>query len=239
MKITLQSVYIVLVLLIVAACSSDDGEGSKPDNPVSVDDPKAATLIFPKDGEQCNEGTILSDTESSVTFRWNPSDNTDSYTLTLKNLKNGSRINTNVTDSEATITIARGTPYDWYVTSKANGTSAVSISETWQFFNEGPGIESFAPFPAEATFPSTGAVLWNGTDEVLLRWTAIDVDDDISNYEVFFGLEIDTLISIGIVTDKKLSTPVSSGNIYNWKVIVNDSRGNSSTSDVFQFKVDP
>ena len=45
------------------------------------DPPTASTLSFPEDDKVCQEGTSVSDTESSVNFQWSASENTTSYDL--------------------------------------------------------------------------------------------------------------------------------------------------------------
>ena len=64
------------------------------------------------------------------------------------------------------------------------------------------------------------------------------MDNDIIEYEVFFGTTPTPTTSIGTVADDSLSdVAVASGNTYYWKVITEDSIGNTSESEVFQFRV--
>lgn len=234
-----------IVILVVGACSSSDSGGGDPtpmggddDDPMTVSDPSAATLLFPENNAECNEGAVLNDLESNLTFDWNASQNTDSYLVTLTNLNNGATFETMSNTNEATIIIARGTPYEWSVTSRAEGTNATAKSATWRFYNEGPGIENYAPFPADAINPSQGAILTSTTTMVSLEWSAGDVDDDIRDFEVFFGLQNETPSSLGVVTTSSFEVTVETGNIYEWKVIVTDSQENSSTSETFEFSVE-
>ncbi|NNC35658.1 MAG: hypothetical protein HKO09_12340, partial [Croceitalea sp.] len=102
---------------------------------------------------------------------------------------------------------------------------------------EGPGIENYAPFPAEAVSPSRGANIAT-TTTVELAWSGSDVDDDIVSYEVFFGTDAATTNSIGVTAEEALpNVEVTSGIIYYWLVITTDSAGNTSTSEVFEFRV--
>ena len=241
----IQHSYTLLVLLgFIAACSG--GSGDPTDNDPQTDDevnlvpdPSAATLIFPDNNQECNEGEIVDDQSSTVTFQWNSSQNTDNYTITLRNLDSGSSFNTSSTTTQAPITIDRGTPYEWYVVSRANGTNATAQSPTWRFYNEGPGIQNYAPFPAQVVSPAQGANLSNVT-AVTLRWEGSDVDDDIVDYEVFFGTDSTSLESLEITTESVLEdVAVSPGMVYFWKVNIRDSQSNVSGSELFQFRVNP
>lgn len=244
-------VFVSLFVLVTLSCvggSDDSGGGTDDappqtgggdDDPMTVPDPSAATLIFPEDDTECNEGAILSDLESNVTFQWNASQNTDSYIVTLTNLNNNASFNTSANSNEATITIARGTPYEWYVISSANGTNVTAESAKWRFYNEGPGVENYAPFPAEAVNPSRGATLTANTTSVTLEWSATDIDDDIVEFEVFFGLEGDADIpSLGTTSETTFDVTVVSGNIYKWLIVTFDSQGNTSGSEEFSFRVE-
>lgn len=246
MKNTAIKPFVLMAILIVAACSGGGGDdptppptGGNDDDPVVIPDPSAATLIFPEDDSECNEGEALSDTESNVTFQWNVSQNTDSYSVTLTNLNTNQSFNTNSNTNEAFITLQRGTPYEWSVTSRANGTNATAQSPTWRFYNEGSGTENYAPFPAEAINPVRGATLASGTTSVTLEWSATDVDDDIIEYEVFFGPnDTDTTPSLGITTSTSFNVDVQNGQIYVWSIETIDDEGNSSVSEDFLFRVD-
>lgn len=246
MKINLINTAFLFALLVLGACSSsgDDDDTPPPptgggdDDPMVVPDPSAATLVFPEDDSECNEGAPINNTESTVTFRWNQSQNTDSYSITLTNLNTGSSFNTTANTNESAITIARGTPYEWFVISRVYGTNATAQSETWRFYNEGPGVENYSPFPAETINPTRGATLPSATTTVNLEWMASDVDEDILDYEVFFGMQDQTGTSQGVTTETSLPVTVQSGNAYEWLVIVRDAQENTSTSEVFEFRVE-
>lgn len=237
--------YILLIpfyLLLSCGGGGDDSptppiNGGDDDPVVVIPNPDASTLIFPENNTECNEGTIVSETESDINFRWNASENTDSYSIKITNLLTNESFNVVQGNTETVFRLQRGTPYEWSVESRSNGTNNIAVSESWRFFNEGPGIENYAPFPAEAINPSRGATL-ETTTEVSLEWSTSDIDNDLKNFEVLIGTSIDTMTSLGTFTDTKIaSVPVVENTIYYWVIKAFDTEGNNSTSEIFQFKI--
>jgi len=124
--------------------------------------------------------------------------------------------------------------YKWYVISIKG--SRTEESETWQFYNAGPGVQSYAPFPAAILAPSMAQPIPT-TNSVILQWTGSDVDADIVGYDVYFGtIETPSLLLSELITNET-TVDVSSNTIYYWKVITKDSLGNTSDSGLYQFKV--
>lgn len=233
-------------LLVLTGCSSSGGDDSPnppptggTDDEPEVPDPAAATLVFPEDNTECNTGVVDPNNEavSTVTFEWNAAQNANRYTVTVTNLNTGSSTFSNAETNSADITIDRSTPYSWFVTSRADGTTATADSDTFRFYNEGPGIENYAPFPAEAVSPFRGENL-GATTAVTLEWSGGDIDNDITGYEVFFGTDATSLTSIASVAETSIAdVGVTASTIYFWQVITTDSVGNTSTSELFQFRV--
>lgn len=224
---------------LVLSCSSSSSEPTtEPTTPVAIT-PSSALLIFPDDDTECNEGVIdaNNDSRSTVTFEWLSAENTDSYEIKLKNLDTGSITTSTSTTNEKDISINRGTPYEWYVISLANGTSTTATSETWSFYNQGEGIQNYAPFPAIALTPQRGSTITN-TETVTLQWSASDVDNDIASYEILFGTNETPENSLGDTTETTIQVTIAAGNIYYWKVITTDSYNNSSNSELFEFRVE-
>ncbi len=244
MKSLKSNVSLLFLSLLFIACGGGDSGGGN-DDPMSGNDdvdpvpaPSAVLLIFPEDDTECNTGVVVNDAQSDVTFEWNASQNTDSYEINIVNLNTANSQSANASTNEATVRIERGTPYEWFVISKADGTDETATSERWRFYNEGPGVENYAPFPAEAISPPRGANLDTGTIVVTLEWSASDVDGDIVEYEVFFGTDETPTNSIGETSETSIEeVSVTSNTTYYWKVNVFDSQGNTSTSEVFQFRV--
>lgn len=237
---------LLFTIVVLISCGGSDGDDSQTPPPTGGNDdeptipaPSAATLVFPENDSECNTGVIDPENEtlSTVTFEWNASENTDSYTVVVTNLNTTSSTFANSTTNSADVKILRGTPYSWFVTSRAQGTTDTSNSITFRFYNEGPGIENYAPFPADAVSPTRGQNL-SGISSVNLQWSGSDIDDDISDYEVFFGTNQDSLSSIGNTVNTTITNvTVITGNIYYWQVVTTDGVGNTSTSEVFQFRV--
>lgn len=222
-------------MFLLMSCGGGDDSGSIP-VPMTVEDPKATTLVFPENNTECNEGEIVNENSSRVTFRWNASEDTDSYEVNITNLNSNATFKIASTAAQAEITIERGVPYEWFVISKANGTQVTASSSKFKFYNEGSGVDNYAPFPAEAVSPKRGETIASATS-VTLEWTGSDIDDDIAAYEVLFGTNTKPTDAIGNTNDETVNATVSPGQIYYWQIISTDSQNNSSTSEIFEFKV--
>ncbi len=229
---------ILIVCVALFASCGGGGDDTPPIEPQKIiPTPAATTLVFPDNNTECNTGEIVSDTQSSVAFKWATSQNTDSYELNIKNLNTNTSIKRTATTNELLVTIDRGTPYDWFVISRATGTNEVGTSPTWKFYNEGAGIENYAPFPATALIPERGANITTTSNSLTLTWEASDVDDDIVSYEVFMDTSETPTTSIGTATETTIDATIAAGNTYRWLVVTKDEGGNSSTSEIFEFRI--
>ncbi|APQ16684.1 hypothetical protein [Maribacter hydrothermalis] len=235
----------ITILFFSSALLVSCGGGSSDETPVDpivpvVLDPNEATLVFPEDNTECNEGVVNANdsSKSTVTFEWTNSENTDSYEIKVKNLETGSITTASSTTNQKAISINRGSPYEWYVISLVNGTSSTATSETWSFYNQGQGIENYAPFPAIAISPLRGSTISNTSTTTTLEWSTSDVDDDIISYEILFDTIETPTTSLGVTEDTTLEVTISPGNIYYWMVITKDSFGNTSNSELFEFRVE-
>jgi hypothetical protein len=225
-----KNLILVLTLSLGISCGGDDND----DVIAPVVNPTAVTLNFPLNNTECNEGTIISESRSEVIFKWTGATNNDSYTVSLKNLETGVIKNYNTNFEELPISILRGVPYAWSVISKVAGNSETAESAIWKFYNAGLPKESHPPFPAEVVSPLMGSTVVSG--EVKLQWKGSDVDNDINSYTVLFDTSETPTIVIGNPTTSSINVEVESGNVYYWKVISIDADGNSSDSELFQFK---
>ena len=234
---SIKHIIIVLTVTFLYNCSTgggSDGPGNPNPTPKT---PTPASLVFPLNNSECTEGTNATSTESTISFDWSDADNTDSYQLVLKNLETQSISNYNSTVSEIDITIARGTPFSWYVISKSNSSSQTATSSTWKFYNAGEAVSSYAPFPAELVSPEMGSSFDATTSSIALEWSGSDVDNDIVEYDIFFGTDSPPTTNLDTTTSSTMDVTVESGNTYYWRVVTKDSQNNSSNSEIFQFKV--
>ena len=130
-------------------------------------DPEAANLSKPANNTQCLE-------IDNVTFEWNKSENTESYTITIINLDSKEVTNKNSNTNSIEVTLTKGKPYSWQITSKNKSTSKIAKSEVWKFYLSGAANTNHAPFPAEIISPKNDAVVSEGNIE--LSWKVSDVD---------------------------------------------------------------
>lgn len=231
----------IFTLTLLFSCSSggvDGGNTTPPPPPPSQEPPTAATLTFPDNNQECTTGIEVNATQSSVTFTWNVSSNTDSYDLRLKNLDTSTSLTFSSNTNQIEITLFKGTPYSWYVISKSNSVTLTAESATWKFYNAGDPVQSYAPFPADLVAPDMGANL-TGVSMVTLEWSGSDIDDDIVSYDIYFDTTSPPTTQLGgTQTVTTIDAPVSAGNAYYWRVIITDSEGNNSESEIFEFRVD-
>lgn len=225
----------LLLLSVLFALSC--GKSDTPITEIKIDDRVSANLVFPENNTECNEGTIISQTQSKVLFQWNESEHTDSYEVILENLDSNDISNFETSDTEKEITINRGIAYKWYVLSKSIGTDVAISSDIWKFHNAGEAVVNHAPFPAEVISPLIGSEVTAVSGEIDLKWQGLDIDEDIIGYKVFLSTNNPPTDSIGETTNAEMKAAVISGNTYYWFVETEDSSNNLSNSDTFIFKV--
>lgn len=230
---------LVVLVLALFGCSGggggdDNGGGVEPD---PILPPEAAVLVTPAKDEECNQGNVVSSTQSRVTFEWNAAENTDSYTHVLKNLDTDATSEQNTVSTAITLTINRNVPYSWQVVSKSNKTTSTANSATWKFYNAGEGVENYAPFPADLVAPEMGS---ETPSPVTLSWTGSDIDDDISSYDVYLDTANPpvTLQEEGVTNTSINNMALNADTVYYWRVVTKDENGSSSQSPVFEFRTE-
>ncbi|MBT2560497.1 hypothetical protein J7E50_23625 [Pedobacter sp. ISL-68] len=206
------------------------------------DQPKEAfdkpVLVFPRQDEVCTTGQVISLTQSTVSFGWNMVPKAESYTLYWKDLLQGTTNEKNVSVNQTTISLGRGIPYSWWVVAKTNAGAETAQSEIWKFYNSGPGLQSYAPFPADAIAPIYGQVFVQNTKLVNLSWKGADVDDTDLKYDLYFGTTTSpAMLRSGIKETTVADIPTPVNGAYYWRVVTKDNAGNSSTSTLFYFKI--
>ncbi len=218
------------ILLITFSCIEDDS--------FIAQKPGPALLVFPKNNQECNQGVPVPETnKTSVTFTWENDLSATSYTVVLKDLSTQTESEFMANSNEFTTNLEKATPYSWYVISYNALDLETVQSEIWKFYNAGDVITSYAPFPADAVYPEMSKV-YTDLLSVRLEWNGLDIDNDITNYDVYFDNVKPPLVHLGNTTENTINVDVASGNIYYWRIITNDSNGNTSQSEVFEFKIE-
>lgn len=218
------------ILVLLASCGGND------DPPPA---PEGANLVFPLENSECTTGVSVNEDLSQITFEWQASAHTDSYTLSVVNLNTNIPQTISTAATSASLSIAKGTPFSWSVTSISSNSDQVATSETWLFYNAGSQI-TYPPFPAQLVSPTSGStVQMDISNEVLLVWTGADVDNDIDSFEVFFSDQSPPTTSVGTTNSNtmELAVSVQSDTVYYWEVVATDREGNSSNSGIFEFRV--
>ena len=226
---TIKIFAVLSLFLVITGCK-------KHQNPP---DPGKAILTFPAQNSACTTGTVTSATQSSITFTWVASDNTDSYDIGIKNLLTNTLTTLSSSTNQLQVTLLLNTPYSWYVVSKSSITTATTKSDVWKFYNSGPGTTSYSPFPATLLTPAYGQNITATAGTANLTWSGSDIDNDIVKYDVFVvsSLQIGITNIISNVKNSYLAIPVTSGATYFWHIRTYDALGNASDSEIFQFTV--
>ncbi|WP_273565429.1 hypothetical protein [Maribacter halichondriae] len=235
----LKTILAASAMILLTACpGSKDGDSEIdfPKLPGEGGDPGSVTLVFPENNSECTEGVTANNLQSTITFQWEASENTDSYEVNIKNLESNETIKTDSNVNDVEITLDHNTPYEWFVISKKEGSEAQPESAKWKFYNAGAGVENYAPFPADAIAPTRGQTIGT-TTSVDLQWEGNDVDNDIEGFEVFFGTNDNPTTSLGTTPQSSMNANVNSGQTYYWRVTTKDKAGNSAQSEVFDFRV--
>tara|TARA_B100000953_G_scaffold236810_1_gene198321 strand:- start:3309 stop:3944 length:636 start_codon:yes stop_codon:yes gene_type:complete len=191
-------------------------------------DPASATLSKPANNSQCLE-------VDKVKFEWNKSDNTDTYTITIIDLISSATVTQNTSTNAVEITLPKGRPYSWQITSKNESTSKTAKSEVWKFYLSGAADSNHAPFPAEIIAPKNETTVSAGSIE--LSWKVSDVDvGDTHKFDVKLDKTNATTVISTDQADTKKTVTLTAG-VYYWRVVAKDNNGNHSESGVYKFTV--
>ncbi|MEO1486691.1 MAG: hypothetical protein AAFU57_13145 [Bacteroidota bacterium] len=226
-------IFFLSIFLCLVACQADT------DLPSLVLNPTEVTLVFPENNSICTEGTVLSDTESEVTFEWSEAVTGDSYLVRLTDLNTGTTENIQSDAIQMPIVLKRGNPYTWRVVTLMNASGNSAESETGSFYNAGPGVDHYVPFPATILSPEMAETFPSNTTTVDLSWSGADLDNDIVNYDVYFGtVSPPELFLENLVENRLNNITVQSGNTYYWRILTRDAQGNASKTVIYTFEVE-
>ena len=239
--------YILLFFFGLLSCSSGGDDPvvpsqstpkPTPEPEVVVTPPSKASLSLPENNKTCETGQEVSDTQMSVVFKWNAAPNATSYDLRIVDLNSQSvNLHNNITSTEKSVTLLKGHPYSWQVTSRATGSSVTETSDLWKFYLAGDGATNHAPFPATLISPSSGttvSVTSSGT--ISLSWEAQDPDGDALLYAVYLDTVNGTQEIVGSdIEATSLEVSVEKDQVYYWRVKSSDGE-NSSFSQIYGFR---
>jgi hypothetical protein len=221
-------------LVLITSCGGSDSGSSTP----TISSPSKSVLIAPANNTICETGSTSSTTQSTVSFSWNSASNTETYDLKIVNL-NTQEVNTQIgiTTTTKEVSLIRGVPYSWTITSKNKGTTT-TISETWKFYLAGNGLTNYAPFPASAVSPIQGGFITPTNGKLTLRWETSDVEGSALTYTLYFDTingKQSPLETNKNLTFKSKEVSVIPNTVYYWRVVTSDGN-NSATSVVYSFK---
>ena len=221
--------YIYFSLFVLMGCSGSSGGGETPEPPPPPPVPTVAVLKTPAQNSECLDG-------ENVEFSWNASQNTDSYTIVVKNLLTTAQISQTTTSTSVTIKLDVGQPYSWFITSSSSVSSQTASTTKWKFYLKGEPTSNYAPFPADLISPKSESNVNVGN--VKFEWKGSDVDE---NDTLKFDLYVDTENPPTTRVKSNLTSNSSNLNLdsgtYYWKVITKDDSGSNSDSGVSMFKV--
>jgi hypothetical protein len=223
-------VFIASVLMI--SCSNDDGE-----NPTYDTTPGQAVLVLPLNNQQCEVGEVTDD-KAVVAFSWEASTDTEKYNLEIVNLVTEDvTLNIGLPTNSTNVTLLRGYPYSWKVTSRNSG-DTVTESEVWKFYLAGDGESNTVPFPATLLSPTSGATVTPTDGKVTLEWESSDSDGDEVTFTVFADTvdgNQDVPEAWQNIAENSLDVSVAPGTIYYWHIETSDGI-NTSISATHTFR---
>ena len=235
----------LFTLTLIMSCGGgggEDGGGDTGGGDVTVNPPAKSTLSAPANSKTCETGTSVSSTQSDVDFTWGVSADTDSYDLKITDLNSNVATNkTGLTTTSTKVTLDKGVPYSWFVTSKSTKSSVTTPSDTWKFYLAGTGVANYAPFPADLKAPSSGSTVKRTDGKVTFTWEGSDPDSgDTLTYTLYVDTTDGKQTPASAQTDLSVLTldvALDAATTYYWRVKSSDGT-NSSYSTVYTFKTE-
>ena len=235
----------LFTLTLIIGCGGGGGEeggGDTGGGDVTVNQPAKSTLSAPANNKTCETGTSVSSTQSDVDFTWGVSADTDSYDLKITDLNSNVATNkTGLTTTSTKVTLDKGVPYSWIVTSKSTKSSVTTPSDTWKFYLAGTGVANYAPFPADLKAPSSGSTVKRTDGKATFTWEGSDPDSgDTLAYTLYVDTTDGKQTPASAQTDLSVLTldvALDAATTYYWRVKSSDGT-NSSYSTVYSFKTE-
>jgi hypothetical protein len=233
--------FLFTLTLISCGGGGDDGGGSGGGGGNVINPPGKSTLTAPANNKTCETGTSVSDTKSEVTFTWGASADTNTYDLKITDLNTSTITNkAGLSTTTTKVTLDKGVPYSWNITSKSTASTTTTASDTWKFYLAGTGVVNYAPFPADLKTPASGStVTRDGDGKVAFTWDGSDPDTgDTLKYTLYVDTTDGKQTPPAAQTDltaKTASVALEAATTYYWRVKTSDGT-NSSYSIVYSFK---
>jgi hypothetical protein len=148
---------------------------------------------------------------------------------------------TGLTTTSTKVTLEKGVPYSWNITSKSTKSSVATASDTWKFYLAGTGVSNYAPFPADLKTPTSGSTVTRTDGKVTFTWDGSDPDSgDTLTYTLYVdttdGKQTPPTAQTG-VSVLTLDVALDAASTYYWRVKSSDGT-NSSYSTIYSFKTE-
>lgn len=224
-----KAVLLFCSMFFMAACSKDEAPRV----------PGVVGLVFPENNSECIAGISRSQTTSEVEFLWAATAHATRYDLSVTRIGSGVFENVTTSNTRASLVLDKGAAYSWQVTARNASGEQGPASPNWQFYNAGSET-TYPPFPAVIKSPGSGeSVTPDKSGQVVLLWSGADADNDLIQFDVYFGTNATSLSRQATLTFDQTSYPavVVSGTIYFWEIVSRDLEGNTSRSGVYSFRV--
>ena len=218
--------FIVIITFILFQCSKDQ-----------TLEPDSVFLISPTNQDNCSSSIIIDESKSQVDFSWSQSLNTDQYEIVVENQSNNLQLKKISLENNTSLILDRGINYSWWVISRSNKSSITAKSLIWQFYLEGPSIIEHIPFSAVLFSPQNEEQInLNNQNKYIFKWSGSDLDDDIDFYVIYIGNSIDEMEIIeNNIKSQEVELELQKQKTYYWKILSVDSKGNSSSSQIYSF----
>ena len=162
-------VYLSIISLMIAACSSGGGD----DKPEVINTaPTVPALVAPSDNKLC--------LSTAVVFEWRAATdaNNDVITYQLQVAKDNQFTQIVKTEDvqglSKNFNLEKNTAYYWRLKSTDSKGLSSAYSSTYKFYTSGDAVVNHLPFVPELVAPTQNVVLY--TSSTTLKWNATDVD---------------------------------------------------------------